>query len=112
MFKSGKALAYILYFAVVAVLGGFIVAAFHSSSTPAKPRPPIHQQTARPVSPAQPKSKPTPSPSSPSAPATPTTNGALADSGPGDVAGLFVAASLAGAGVYRYLLVRRLTQAE
>src|SRR4051812_28588275 len=104
MFRSGKsmALAYLLYFVLVAVLGGFIINSFKSK--PAAPsKPPVHQQTARPAPatppPAQSKT-------------TPSTGSTLTDTGPGDAAGLFVLTSVAGAGLYRYYLVRRLTRSR
>jgi hypothetical protein len=101
MNRVGKAFLYIIYFALVIVLAGFITHSLTSNKTTPMPKPPAVQHKTV----ATPKPAPqTPTPSSPAA----GSNSALANSGPGNVAAVFIGASLVGSVTYRQLLITRL----
>lgn len=98
MGRVGKAFLYLIYFALVIVLAGFITHSLTSDkSTPAPKPPAVHHTTV---------ATPTPTPQS----STPTTssNSGLANSGPGDVAAVFIGASIISAVAYRQVLITRL----
>jgi hypothetical protein len=100
MARAGKIFLYVVYFAVVVVLGGVITHSLTKSSTPKSPKP------SKPATSQQHKQAASPKPGSsqPGAPASTP----LANSGPGDVAGIFVAASVSGALMYRFVIINRL----
>jgi hypothetical protein len=101
MGRAGKIFLYIIYFALVIVLAGFITHSLTSNkTTPSKPPASHHATVATPKAAPQ-TPVPSPSPSSPS-------NPALANSGPGDVLAIFFGASLISTLAYRQLLLSRL----
>lgn len=117
MSRTGKAFLYLVYFAIVAVLSGFIITS-SKSNAPAAPKSPSHSQHRPQTAAAPPKTtapaKPKPPAGTPASGSTPAPNpapsgssAALADTGPGDLIGLFVIASLAGAVFHRRSLINR-----
>lgn len=106
MSRTGKAFLYLVYFAIVIVLSGSIITS-SKSNTPPAPKPLTTPQHRSPV-PAAPKSpKTAASSSSNQIPATANNPSSLSDTGPGDVAGLFVLASITGAVAHRRILIKR-----
>jgi hypothetical protein len=104
MSRAGKTFLYLVYFAIVVVLSGFIIMS-SKSNTPPAPKPPATSQHRSPA--ATPKSPKT-TPSSPGqASANAGNAGSLSDTGPGNVAGLFVLATAAGAIAHRRILIKR-----
>jgi len=100
--RSAKLSLYLLYVVILGVLVGFIVNSFSSDSSKTA-KPPAHHQTQAKATTAK--------PAAPAASATrPTSSGSvdnLADTGPGDVVGLFMLASLGGVIAYRRILISR-----
>lgn len=103
--RALKALAYLVYFAAVIVLGFFVLKGFSSVDprlATATAAPKVAQAPSRPSEPKTP-SKASPSTASPPKAATPSTapattsNASLSNTGPGDVIGLFVVVSLGAA---------------
>jgi carbohydrate-binding DOMON domain-containing protein len=123
MSRANKIFLYLFYFAIVAVLSGFIITS-SKSKHPAVPKasvPAQHKQqtaTTKPPAPAAP-TKPAPKTTHSSTSQTPTpanhqqtpspasSQSSLADTGPGDVIGLFVIAGIAGAALHRRILINR-----
>jgi hypothetical protein len=112
MARGAKILLYLVYCVAVIVLVGFIAQSFRSNKatpkTPAAARRNQTTVTSRTPPTAQPSKSSTPAPQSPPAASTPGAT-ALANSGPGDVVGLFVGVSVAGAVVYRRRLINQLS---
>jgi hypothetical protein len=95
MGRALKAFLYLIYFALVIVLAGFITHSF-TSNTSTSPNPPaVHHTTVATPKPALQTPAPTPSP-------------ALTNTGPGNVVVVFIGASIIGSIAYRQLLVTRL----
>ncbi len=103
MTRAGKTVLYLVYFVLLIVLAGFIIASFRShSSTPSK-----HPAIARPR-PQTATSSQQASGTAHKATAAPSASAALADTGPGDVASLFVITTVGGTLAYRRRLVATL----
>ena len=125
MSRPGKVILYLAYFVIVAVLCGFIITSSKSKSPKVAkvPVPTQHKPPQKPATPAKPAVPKPPAPpaarkKAPSASPTPVArtpaaspgSSSLVNTGPGEVVGLFVAATATGALAYRYVLIRRLSQ--
>lgn len=119
MGRAGKITLYVVYFAIVVALGGFIIHSARSNS-PAKPKKSTTSQHQQSASSTKPKvaaksntafagSAVAQTGSSSSTPASTagSNQGSLANTGPGNVFGLFTGTSLLGALIYRRRLVAR-----
>jgi Na+/H+-dicarboxylate symporter len=111
MSKPGKAFLYLIYFAIVAILVGFIVDSFrvnNPSAVSKAPAPAQHQrQTASQPSQAASGTSTTPSSTPAQTPSPATNSPVLADTGPGSIVSLFVIASITGATLHRRRLSKR-----
>ncbi len=106
MSRTAQAFLYLIYFAILAVLGGFILHSFDNNSTTSKPaKPPVVARHAAPAQPAQPKTNSKSKPSAPKSSPTPSTqpNG-LVNTGPGDLIILFATSTIIGTTIYQYKL--------
>lgn len=109
MSRSGKIFLYLIYFAIVAILAGSVIE-YSKSNSPAPSPSPAVMQHAQPstASPHGGGVAAKPAASSPSQTAASNNSTTLDNTGPGNVAGLFVAASITGMVVYRQVVIRRL----
>jgi len=89
MSRGGHVFLYLIYFAILVVLGHAIITAFKTTTPAPKAQPSTHHQVAQTNQTPQP-AKPNPAQSQPSA------NNSLVNTGPGDVIGLFIITSLVG----------------
>lgn len=110
MSRLGHIFLYIVYFGLVIVLAGFITHALTSQSTPKASHPATPHVARTPKASPAPRTSPTPQPpkAQPPGPPSPQAPGtALANSGPGDVVGVFVVGAIAGTALrYRMLMSR------
>lgn len=106
MSRTAQAFLYLIYFAILAVLGGFILHSFsNDSTTTSKPTKPAITQKAAPKQTAKTPSTNQSKPSTPAPTATSSnSSNNLVNTGPGDVVIVFAASAALGTAAYQYKL--------